>query len=192
MGKNRGKSDINHQGDLSKVGNVEHIKEILFGSQERELNLRFERLEREMKSIHEDLSKRLDQNQRDLNSRINHEFETLSTKIKSITIKQQDELEDVRDSASKQEKRIQNSLEIISEEFNTKNEQLRSTQQDNKDFLSLEIKNIKDELFFTLQEKLSDLDEDKLDKSDIANILIEAAMRIKGTKLEQQLTEIDG
>ncbi|MCK9491472.1 MAG: hypothetical protein M0Q24_05230 [Sulfurimonas sp.] len=192
MARDKEKGDISNQGDLSKMGNVEHIKEILFGSQERELNLRFERLEREMKSMHEELSKRLDQNQRDLNSRINHEFETLSTKIKSIIIKQQDELEDVRDSASKQEKRIQNSLDIISEEFNTKNEQLRSIQQDNKDSLGLDIKNIKDELFFTLQERLSDLDEDKLDKADIANILIEAAMRIKGTRLEQQLTDIDG
>jgi len=192
MGKSKDKNIIDDQGNLSKVGNVEHIKEILFGSQERELNLRFERLEREIKSMHDELSKRLEQNQKDLNSRINHEFETISTKIKSITIRQQDELEDVRDSASKQEKRIQNSLEIISEEFNTKNEQLKSIQKDNKESLSLDIKNIKDELFSILQERISDLDEDKLDKADIANILVEAAMRIKGTRLEQQLTDIDG
>jgi uncharacterized membrane protein YgaE (UPF0421/DUF939 family) len=117
--------------EISQLGNVDQIREILFGSESRELKEKFKKLESSIESIQAEMRKKMQQTQNDFNARIESEIENISRKIKNITTQQQDEFADVRDSALKQEKRIQNSLDILEEELNAKNEQLYKQQVEN-------------------------------------------------------------
>jgi hypothetical protein len=193
MSKDKKRNEASQQGsDLSQIGNVDQIREILFGSQTRELNERFEKLESTINANAEEMRRVIEQNKKDFNSRIDNELETLSRKIKNIVTQQQDEFSDVRDSSLKQEKRIQSSLEILEEELSAKNDQLQKQQIENRDILRSEMGTLRDELFDILETKVLELGEAKLSRDDAADIMIEAAMRMKGTQLEQQITQLDG
>jgi len=175
------------ENDLSQLGNVDQIREILFGSQSREMKEQFEKLENSIKSLHEEMRKKIEQTQNDFNSRIESELEVLSRKMKNIVTQQQNEFSDVRDSALKQEKRLQNAMDIMEEELNTKREQLQKQQIESNSALRSEMDMLKDELLSTLDDKISNMNGVKLSRDDAADILMEAAMAMKGTQINQQL-----
>jgi len=183
------KKDENVQSnDISQLGNVDQIREILFGSQSRELQEKFDKLEASIKNIHEEMRKKMEQTQIDFNSKIENEVETISRKIKNMTTQQQNEFADVRDSALKQEKRLQNSLDIVEEELNAKREQLQKQQTENNATLRSQMDTLQDELLCVLDEKISALGLNKLSRDDAADIMMEAAMAMKGTQIDKQLS----
>jgi hypothetical protein len=173
--------------DISQLGNVDQIREILFGSQSRELQERFEKLEESIKTMHSEMRKKMEQTQNDFNIRIENELEAISRKMKNITTQQQDEFADVRESALKQEKRLQNTMDIMEDELNAKREQLQKQQISNNATLRLEMDTLKDELLSTFNDKMSDMNGVKLSRDDAAEILMEAAMAMKGKQLQDQL-----
>ena len=176
------------ENDLSQLGNVDQIREILFGSQSREMKEKFEQLEASIKAIHEEMRKKIEQTQNDFNIRIDNELETLSRKMKNILTQQQDEFSDVRDSALKQEKRLQNAMDIMEEELNAKREQLQKQQLENNTALRNEMDTLKDEVLQTLNNKIAEMNGVKLSRDDAAEILMEAAMAMKGTQIKEQLS----
>lgn len=174
--------------DLSQLGNVEQIREILFGSQSREVQEKFDKLEESMKAMHEEMRKKMQQAELDFNAKIESEVETISRKIKNLSTQQQDELVDVRDAALKQEKRFQNALDIVEEELNAKREQLQKQHTENNITLRAQMDTLQDEMLQVLDEKIAALGLNKLSREDAADILMEAAMTMKGTQINQQLS----
>ena len=179
----------NHS-DIGQLGNVDQIREILFGSQTRELNKRFEKLESDFKRSFDELKNKIDQNQKDINLRIDNEFELVSKKVKNITTQLQEEVSDIRDNELKQEKRIQNTIDILSDELSVKHDQLYKEQLENRNSLQEEMNNLKKELFAMMDSKLLKLGESKLSRDDAAEIMMETAMRLKGNKLETQIESV--
>jgi hypothetical protein len=135
---------------------------------------------------------KMEQKHNDLTHYIKDEFDAINKKLKSITSQQQVEFDDIRDLALKQEKRLQGSIDILEEEFNTKREQLQKSLYENRDMLREEMKVFKEELLKALSEKTLELQDDKLSKEDAADIMMEVALKMKGNKIEQHVSEIDG
>ena len=176
------------ENDLSQLGNVDQIREILFGSQSREMKEKFDKLEASIKSLHEEMRRKIEQTQSDFNIRLESELEAISRKMKNIVTQQQNEFSDVRDSAIKQEKRLQNAMDIMEEELNAKREQLQKQHLESNSALRSEMDTLKDEVLKTLNDKMSEMNGVKLSRDDAADILMEAAMAMKGTQINQQLS----
>lgn len=183
--QNKTKSEEN---EISQLGNVDQIREILFGSQSRELKENYEKLEAAIRSMQDEMRKKIEQTQNDFNMRIESEIEAISRKMKNMLTQQQNEFSDVRDSALKQEKRLQNAMDIMEEELNTKREQLHKQQIENNTALRSEMDLLKDELLLTLNQKMSEMSYAKLSREDAGDILMEVAMAMKGKQINQQLT----
>jgi len=173
---------------VSELGNVDQIREILFGSQSRDLDERFHKIESSLKSIQDEMRSKIEQNQNDFDERINSELEAVSKKIKNVVSSQQDEFADVRDSVLKQEKRINGSLVTLEDELNSKREQLQRQQIEMRNTIRTQMDSLQDELLAVLDKKFTEIGEAKLSRDDAAEILMEAAMAMKGTKINQQLS----
>jgi hypothetical protein len=182
------KENQKNKDDISQLGNVDQIREILFGSESRELKERFEKIENNLKSMQEEMRKKFEQSQTDFEERIDAEIEAISKKLKNIVTSQQDEFADVRDASLKLEKRLKNSMETMEDELNAKREQLHKQQIDMRNTLRAQMDTLQDELLGTLEAKLSEVGDVKLSRDDAADILMEAAMAMKGTKINQQLS----
>jgi hypothetical protein len=78
-------------------------------------------------------------------------------------------------------------MDIMEEELNTKREQLQKQQLETNMALRSEMDALKDEVLETLNAKIADMNGVKLSRDDAAEILMEAAMAMKGTQINQQL-----
>ena len=131
---------------------------------------------------------KIEQNQNDFDERISVEIETIGKKIKNVVSSQQDEFADIRDSALKQEKRINSSLETLEDELNSKREQLQRQQIEMRNTIRTQMDSLQYELLNVLEKKFTEIGEIKLSRDDAADMLMEAAMAMKGTKVSQQLS----
>ncbi len=177
--------------DTNELGNVDQIREILFGSQSRELNKRFEKLEIDIKRSFDDLKSKIEFSQKEFNQKLENEVELISKRIKNLTTTQQDELADIKDSNLKQEKRVQHSIDLLNEEIGVKIEQLSKDQNDSKKSLSEELNFLKLEVFEFIEDKLAQMNNIKLSRDDAAEIMMEAALKIKGNNIGTQLNLIE-
>ena len=177
--------------DSGELGNVDQIREILFGSQSRELNKRFEKLEVDIKRSFDDLKSKIECSQKEFNQKLENEVELISKRIKNLTTTQQDELADIKESGLKQEKRVQHSIDLLNEEIGVKLEQLTKDQNDSKKAMSEELNFLKLEVFEFIEDKLAQMNNIKLSRDDAAEIMMEAALRIKGDNIQTQLNLIE-
>ena len=177
--------------DSGELGNVDQIREILFGSQSRELNKRFEKLEVDIKRSFDDLKSKIEFSQKEFNQKLENEVELISKRIKNLTTTQQDELADIKESGLKQEIRVQHSIDLLNEEIGVKLEQLTKDQNDSKKAMSEELNFLKLEVFEFIEDKLAQMNNVKLSRDDAAEIMMEAALKIKGNNIQNQLNLIE-
>lgn len=172
------------------LGNVEQIREILFGSQARELSKKIEKLELNIKKSFDEIEIKIEANQKDFNQKLNNEVDLITKKIKNITTTYQDELVDLKDNNLKQEKRVQHNIDKLNEELGIKIEQLRKEQNMNKDSMNDGLSLLKLELSKFIEDTISQINEDKFSKDFAAEVLMEAALKIKGNSIHKDLNLI--
>ena len=174
--------------ETPELGNVERIREILFGSQSRELKEKFETIENTIETMNREIVQKIEQNQHEFNDRLATEVETLTRKIKNIASQQQQEFSDIRDISLKTENRLQSSLDILEEEFSAKNDQLQKQQTQYNNDLRTQMHDLKKDLVAVVNDKIAEIGSEKLSRDDAANIMMEAAMGMKGMSIDKQLS----
>jgi len=85
---------------------------------------------------------------------------------------------------------LQHNIDLLNEELNTKHEQLYKEQLDNKNSLTENMNLLKLEILEILELKLSQINDIKLSRDDAANIMIEAANKIKGNIVEKEANSV--
>jgi DNA repair exonuclease SbcCD ATPase subunit len=160
------------------VGNIDKIREILFGGQMRDYEKRFsrveERLTRESLDLREDTRKRFDV----LEAYIKAEFAALTERLHAE--------QRTRDEADVGLWRgVQDMAQSLTAKLAEQQEQLERAQSDlreqilaqSKD-LSDEIRQKQDEMTTLLQREVADLNHGKTDRSTLATLLTEMALRL--------------
>ncbi len=168
------KSPLAEQGP----GNVDKIRDILFGTQMRDYELRFSRLEeglrKESSDLRETTRKRLDT----LESYIKSELESLQSRLKS-------EKDERCDSHAQLSAELKSSSSAIAKKIGEAEEQnalahrelRKDLLQQSKD-LSEEIRAKADELSGLLDRRVQELRNDKADRALLASLFTEVAMRL--------------
>ena len=160
------------------AGNVDKIRDILFGSQMRDYESRFARLEetliKETLEIRETNKRRFDQ----LESYIKKEFETIQTRIKAERDERTDgasrlsrELNEVNDSLSR---RIR---DLDDRETNSERSLRADLMQQARD-LTEEIRARHHELTTMLEKRVTELRDGKTDRAALSTLFNEVALRL--------------
>ncbi len=160
-------------------GNVEKIREILFGGQMRDYEQRFadleDRLTRSVEQASRNLEKRLDR----LDAYAKRELEKLSGQIKEERQARRSEgkesARDIKDLGQQFESWCAEVEEEIGEESTT----LRRSLQEQSEELSGMINDVHDELSKALSGEARNLANAKLAREDLADLLAEMALRLK-------------
>lgn len=160
------------------AGNVDKIRDILFGSQMRDYESRFARLEetliKETLEIRETNRRRFDQ----LESYIRREFEAVQTRIKA----ERDERSDSASQQSRELKELSDSLsrrirDLDDRETNVERE-LRSDLLQQARELTEEIRARHDEVAALLEKRVNELRDGKTDRAALATLFNEVALRL--------------
>lgn len=164
--------------ETQEDGNIDKIRDILFGSQARDFDRRFSRLEdrliKDVAEMRDETRKKLDA----LEDYIKNEVKSLTERLVS---EQNSRLDSARE--------LSNELKELSHNFDRKvtniNEQHAKSESDLRQQILTQSKNLTEEIqkrhsdaLSNLERESSEIREDKADRTAIANIFTEMAMRL--------------
>ncbi|MEM8602940.1 MAG: hypothetical protein AAGF24_03795 [Cyanobacteria bacterium P01_H01_bin.121] len=224
-----------------QIGNIDQLRDILFGTQLREYNARLDQLERSLVALQktareqtedvrqtlttqlqanidsvekklrsaavkdeeekldlrqqlEAVNKRLTIVDEDLQKTIRNTCQELTDdfdrKLKTFYIKDEEEKFDIRQRIDLLSKRLNSNIEALDEELEKRTSTLHSNLTNTRETLQLEINTLRDQFSEQLEQYVTLLDQAKVSREDMAEILFELGMRLKGTEFVPELRQV--
>lgn len=169
--------------DIADAGSMDKIRDILFGNQARDYDKRFSRMEEQLgqdvTELKSELLKRVDtletyikQEIKDINTRLKNESKDRSGADTQL----QKELKEIFESLSQ---RLSEEAELLAE----RSTELREQILEQSKALSGEIAAKHEQATNSLKQAAQELDEAKMNRSDLSGFLLDVAMRISGDDL---------
>jgi hypothetical protein len=161
-------------------GNLEKIREILFGAQVHDFEKRFTRLEekllKETADSRAETKKRFDS----MEAFIRKEIESLVERVKTEQGERSDAVKEISRDLRETAKNLEKKLAQLDEQATKGQRELRQQILDQSKSLSDEIRNRVKESAALLTRELRELRTEKTDRAALAGLFTEAAMRLSG------------
>jgi DNA repair exonuclease SbcCD ATPase subunit len=170
--------DFNQISASASTGNIDKIRDILFGSQMRDYEKRFAKLEERLQREHQELKEEMRKRLESLEGYVRSEADALSSRITTEQEQRGDSLTDL----SREMKDIAKSLEKktaqLDELFNKNNRDMRQQALDQTKQLMEEIQSKHQSLSQSLERAVRELTEEKMERNGLADLFTEMAMRL--------------
>ncbi len=172
-----------------RLGNIDQIRDIIFGAHLREFNGRFEKLEADFATLQEDIRDRIDDVKSNLSAELRTAVDSIEKRVKSLNLTVQEEGTDLRQQIDRLNRKFSNSIEALDEAVDSQNNAIREELSQIRDKLQEDVRALKVHVLEELERQFSQLREGKVSKDDMAEILFELGMRLKGTEFVPELKE---
>lgn len=164
--------------DVANLGNLEKIRDILFGSQMRDYDRRFLRLEekllKETADAREDARRRFDS----LEHFIKQEIAALGDRLRAENQQRSQASEELTRELRDSARSITQKINQLDEQTSQSDRELRQQILDQSKNLSDEIRQKYDELAAAFAREARELRSDKTDRTALANMFTELALRL--------------
>lgn len=161
-----------------EAGNVDKIREILFGGQMRDYDKRFARLEerllKESTELREDSRKRFEA----LEMFVNKEFAALASRIQSEQQNREGSVQTVARELQEAIRSLDGKLTQFSNQTTETQHDLRQQLLEQSKNLNEEIRRKYDDVSATLAREFAELNNDKADRSALSSLFTELALRL--------------
>ncbi|OUL18025.1 hypothetical protein BV378_37535 [Nostoc sp. RF31YmG] len=165
--------------NLSEINSLDKVRDILFGNQVREVEKRFARLEerlvKELNNVRDETKKRLDY----LETYIKTEVDSLTERVKNEQFERDASVkslaEDQRNLAISLEKKIAQ----VDEQTTNSQRELREHLLNQSNSLQDDIRQKYEEILTLLERESQELRREKTDRSKLASLFTELAIRLK-------------
>ena len=175
--KTKSSSEAQHAAEVE--GNVDKIRDILFGGQMRDYDQRFDDLEKSLAQMIErlgrDLEKRIDR----LDNHARREIDKLSEQIKS---EKKDRIADTKRGAGDLQHltdQVETWFTEVDDQLATEAKDLRESLHEQQETLSQLIRETRDQLNESITAESRSLADAKLGREDLAGLLSEVALRLQ-------------
>jgi ElaB/YqjD/DUF883 family membrane-anchored ribosome-binding protein len=196
MGRLPEMTDIAKEEMRERLGNIDQIRNLLFGNKIKEYEQRFEscdrrldKLESELGSFQLEIRDRLTQLQESLSSEIRSGLDSLEKKLKYLSLTTHEETSKLKQSSNLIDRKYANALETLDKKLNSQGNFLKNEVMQTREKLEGEFKSLKEQFLAEIDKGISDLKEDKVSRTDFAEVLFELCLKIKGTEFVPSLKE---
>jgi len=162
----------------SEAGNVDKIREILFGGQMRAYDKRFTRLEERLAKESSDLREENKNLFKALEAFVKSEFEALTNRLQSEQRARDESVQGVSRELHETAKTLESKLQQFDAQTTQTHRDLRQQLLDQSQTLSDEIRRKHDELSALLERELAALDKDKTGRASLSALFSEVALRL--------------
>ena len=189
-------SEITREDMRERLGNIDQIRNLLFGSKLDEYEQRFDSYLQQMKKIElefvnfqSEVRDRLTQLQSSLRSEIDSTSDSLEKKLKYLGLTTHEETsrlgQDIKLVDQKHTSGIDSLQKTVNDKANALNNELFKTRQE----LEEDVQTLKNQVFEDIEQRFSDLETAKVSRSDLAEVLFELCLKIKGSDFVPDLKE---
>ncbi|PLS68037.1 MAG: hypothetical protein CV045_10145 [Cyanobacteria bacterium M5B4] len=182
-------SQIRREELYDKLGNIDQIRDIIFGSHLREYNSRFEKLESDLSNVHQELRDRIHELKVSFTTELRIAVEALEKKLRTLQTTAEAERNDLRQQIERLNRKSSSSIEKLTEDLEQASATLREEIIETKDKLQEDARSLRLYVQEELERRLSALSGNKVSRDDMAEILFELGMRLKGTEFVPELEE---
>lgn len=185
-------AEINREQIRDRLGNIDQIRDIIFGAQLREYDSRIDKIESNLALLQQEMRDRIDQTKTSCLTEIRSVMDTLEKKIKSLTLGYQNDHADLRQTVELVNKKFSNSIESLDQDLDAHTNSLHTNLSETRDKVQEEIRALRGQVFEEIERRFSMMTDTKIAKDDMAEILFEVGLRIKGTEFAPELKEAAG
>lgn len=175
-------------------GNVDQIRDILFGPQLKEYSNRIQSLEIALKEYKEETDKRLitlkletDKSLERLQQVLSTEFqsglEELTKELRSIAARNEEERNETLQQIDRLSKRLSSNVATLDEAIDKQTRSLRDDLLSSHKKLQGDLMELRNQFFEELEKRISPLTAVKMAKEDMAELFFELVLKLKGTDL---------
>ena len=164
--------------DLAGGGNLDKVRDILFGGQMRDYEKRFNRLEdrliKECSSIRDDIKKRLDS----LEMYVKQEVESLNEGLTTEQAQRDDATKEVSQELRDSTKSLEKKIGQLDEQSNQRQRELRQQILEQSKSLDDDMRQKYESILGVIDREVQELRTDKTDRSTLAALLTQIAMQL--------------
>ncbi len=172
-----------------RLGNVDQIRDLLFGKQQRDYETRLNKLESSLSALQQEMRDRLNQLNDTLSTELRSTMYSLEKKIQYISITTNEELTDMRQDLEGKDKNVSESIDSLNKLIGSQINSVKGEVNQAQEKLEKDIQSLRNEIADKLEKRLSSLKESKVGRDDMAEILFELCMRVKKNEF---LPELEG
>ncbi|CBN57398.1 MULTISPECIES: hypothetical protein [Kamptonema] len=183
-------AEITKEEMRERLGNIDQIRDIIFGAQLREYDNRFDRIESDISLLQQDIQTRLEQVKSVLTTELRAAFDSFEKKLKSINSTVQEDTTDIRQQIDRVNRKFSSSIEALDEAIDNQTGAIRDDFSQSRDQIQEDIRSLRTQVFEELDRRFSVLREVKVSRDDMAEILFELGMRLKGSEFVPELKEV--
>ncbi|MBW4616419.1 MAG: DUF1664 domain-containing protein [Desmonostoc vinosum HA7617-LM4] len=172
-----------------RLGNIDQIRDIIFGAQLREYDNRFNKLETDIARTQQEMRSHVEQLKASFSSELKAAVESIEKKLKLLSLSTQEETADLSQQIDRVNRKFSSTVQSLDEELDKQTSSIRDEISQNKNQTQEDITALRDLILEELDRRFSELTEAKVSKNDIAETLFALGMRLKGTELIPKLRE---
>lgn len=185
-------AEINRDQIRDRLGNIDQIRDIIFGAQLREYDSRIDKIESNLALLQQEMRDRIDQTKTSCLTELRTVVDALDKKIKSLTLNYQNENADIRQTVDLVNKKFSNTIESLDQTIDSQTNSLQINLSETREKIQEEIRSLRGQIFEELERRFSMMTDAKIAKDDLAEILFELGLRIKGTEFAPELKAAAG
>lgn len=163
------------------VGNIDQIRDIIFGAQLREFNQRFDKLETNALKLHEEARKAIEEVRNTLAAELRGTVELLERKFQTHVSNAEVAASAARQKIEATESKVDEALRSLAAETGAARKAVQDEVTQAREALSAELQAMKSQLVEAVNARVAELLATKVSRSEIAELLLEMGGRLKQT-----------
>ncbi len=183
-------ADITKEEMRDRLGNIDQIRDIIFGSQLRDFDTRFDKIESDLSMLQQEIEDRTEQVKTVLSTEMRAGIDALEKKFKNLNLNTQEEVADIRQQIDRVNRKFSSSMETLDDALDKQTNSIRDELSQTRERLQEDVRSLKNQVFEELTRRFSVLRDEKVARDDMAEILFELGMRLKGTEFVPELKEV--
>lgn len=185
-------AELNKDEIRERLGNIDQIRDIIFGPQLREYNSRLDKIESNLSLMEQEMRDRIEQVKNACLTEVRASVDSLEQKIKTSNLNYQNENADLRQLIDRINKKFSSSIESLDQTIDSQTTSIWNNLSETKEKLQEDTRNLRIQIFEELERRFSTLSGAKVSRDDMAEILFELGLRIKGTEFAPELKDAAG
>ncbi|MBW4621802.1 MAG: hypothetical protein KME17_20855 [Cyanosarcina radialis HA8281-LM2] len=189
-------ADITREEMRERLGNIDQIRDLLFGHKVREYEQQFqssdrrlEKLEAELSNFQVEMRDRTERLQESLATEIRSGLDSLEKKLKYLSLTTHEQTSKLQEEITLTDRKLSHGVESLLKDVKSQTSLFKEDLAQTKTKIASDFQELKERVTEEIENIFSNLKENKVSRADLADVLFEVCLKIKGTEFVPSLKE---
>lgn len=191
-------NDITREQMRDRLGNLEQIRDLLFGQKIREYDgfreesdRRLQKLESDFFSFQSEIRNQLSKLEDSLSREIRTAVDSLEKKLTYLNLTSQEQVQRLQQELALIQQESSDRVSVLQRNVAEKTNSIETEIAQNRQLIEADLEDLKAQIFDTINREFSQLKENKLARTDLAEVLFELCLKVKGSDFAPQLRDME-